>query len=232
MEQLVFSYYYYMNLLNTKLKKLNPFDIDDVLERIEKESSIIQQKINKLANTNELLQKDLLKTRNEIQKAKSLLYTIGNTIPDMLWAKNTKGQYIYVNKAFRKEFFYGLSEAFILGKTDSELSKYCKDQVGQFNHTFGDLCIDSDRITLERKDKQMFLEDGKINGEHIYLEVYKNVLLEESKVIGTVGIGRDVTKSYRSLKKTINSLNDLNTPKEHINELENLLNSYRFPSKG
>ena len=65
-------------------------------------------------------------------------------------------------------------------------------------HTFGELCQDSDAITLERGAESVFEEFGNIKGKLTYLEVHKAPFLnEEGNVIGTVGSARDITERKR-----------------------------------
>lgn len=150
------------------------------------------------------LQEELTKARLEKEAYKNLVTTIGDTIPDMMWAKDLDGKYIYVNHKILKGLFYGAHYKSVIGKTDIEITKFCKEKVGSENHTFGEICANSDKIVLETNKKGRFLECGLINGEDLYLEVYKAPLVDrDGKVVGTVGTGRDVTDWYLGLRDSI-----------------------------
>lgn len=160
--------------------------------------------IEKDKNRTIKLQKELTKSRLEKEAYKNLVTTIGDTIPDMMWAKDLDGKYIYVNDKILKGLFYKSHYKKIIGKTDIEITKLCKEKVGSKNHTFGDICANSDKIVLETNKKGRFLEWGLVNGEDLYLEVYKAPLVDrDGKVVGTVGTGRDVTEWYLGLRDSI-----------------------------
>lgn len=182
----------------------NPFTINEVVDSIKHDTTCI---INKLDKENEhinALEKQIKRINKEKDKYKSLVLAIGNTIPDMMWYKDTSGNYQYVNEAIRNELFYGLEIKDIIGRNDTELAKIFKDRVGSDNHTFGEICGNSDMIVTEKLEKQRFLEYGKIAGEDLYLEVYKAPIFNQDNVlIGTVGTGRDVTSWYVGLKDAI-----------------------------
>lgn len=150
------------------------------------------------------LQKELTKSRLEKEAYKNLVTTIGDTIPDMMWAKDLDGKYIYVNHKILKGLFYNSHYKNIIGKTDIEITKVCKEKVGSEKHTFGEICSNSDKIVLETSRKGRFLEWGLVDGKDLYLEVYKAPLFDrDGKIVGTVGTGRDVTEWYLGLKKSI-----------------------------
>lgn len=160
--------------------------------------------IEKDKNRTIKLQKELTKARLEKEAYKNLVTTIGDTIPDMMWAKDLDGKYIYVNDKILKGLFYKSHYKKIIGKTDIEITKMCKEKVCSENHTFGEICSNSDKIVLETNKKGRFLEWGLINGKDLYLEVYKAPLVDrDGKVVGTVGTGRDVTEWYLGLRDSI-----------------------------
>lgn len=150
------------------------------------------------------LREELTKSRLEKEAYKNLVTTIGDTIPDMMWAKDLEGKYIYVNHKILKSLFYNSHYKQVIGKTDFQITKLCKEKVGSDNHTFGEICANSDKIVLETNKKGRFLEWGLINGKDLYLEVYKAPLVDrDGNVVGTVGTGRDVTDWYLGLRDSI-----------------------------
>ena len=134
--------------------------------------------IEKDKNRTIKLQEELTKSRLEKEAYKNLVTTIGDTIPDMMWAKDLDGKYIYVNNKILKGLFYKAHYKKIIGKTDIEITKMCKEKVGSENHTFGEICANSDKIVLETNKKGRFLEWGLVNGKDLYLEVYKAPLVD------------------------------------------------------
>ena len=73
--------------------------------------------IEKDKNRTIKLQKELTKARLEKEAYKNLVTTIGDTIPDMMWAKDLDGKYIYVNDKILKGLFYKSHYKKIIGKT-------------------------------------------------------------------------------------------------------------------
>ena len=125
-------------------------------------------------------------------------------IADMLWSKDIDGRYIVANKAFRNKFCYGLSWNDIQGRNDIELAKIFKEKVGNENHTFGEVCNNSDEVVIRTEASREFLEYGIINGKMMKLVVNKSPVYNyEGKMFGTCGTGRDVTDWHDSLEEAI-----------------------------
>lgn len=189
-----------MNIFN----KINEFLGSFVYGEIESKLDKILEEIDRDKTRTENLERELQKARLEREEYKNLVITIGDTIPDMMWAKDISGKYIYANYAILRDLFYGASYRSVIGKTDAELTKKCKTLVGSENHTFGEVCANSDEVVLNHLKKERFLEYGLINGKQMYLEVYKAPLFDSNgKIVGTVGTGRDVTEWYLSIKNAV-----------------------------
>ena len=113
--------------------------------------------------------------------------------PDMLWVKDLDGVYLYANS----KLAYGLYRTSIegvVGKTDLELAKHCKEVYGDTNFTFGEMCSDSDSVVVASNAQRVFVEEGVVAGSFLSLEVNKRPALDRAgKIFGTVGVGRDVT---------------------------------------
>lgn len=185
-------------------KKVGDFLGNSIYGEIESKLEKILEEIEKDKDRAENLERELQRARLEREEYKNLVLAIGNTIPDMMWAKDINGKYIYANDGILKGLFYGTDYRNVIGKNDIELSKICKSLVGDNNHTFGEICGNSDIVVLDTLTKGRFLEWGLINGKEMYLEVYKALLYDSNGVIvGTVGTGRDVTEWYLSIKEAV-----------------------------
>ena len=148
------------------------------------------------------------KLKKQLDKEKNLRDAVLNHLDDMVWAKDLDGKYLMTNKSFREKFCYGLSDIEILGKTDLELSKMFKEQVGDENHTFGNKCKNSDVVVKEVQEDMKFLESGNINGKVMKLVVNKSPLRNyKGEMFGVCGSGRDVTEWHTELEKAIESSN-------------------------
>lgn len=129
---------------------------------------------------------------------RGLVESVGMAVPDMIWLKDLSGKYLYANRAIREGLLCHVNP---IGLNDIELARMAKVKYGEFNHTFGEKCANSDLITLDRKEPSRFLENGKVRGKMLYLEVFKVPLYEGKTLIGVCGVGRDITEyveAYRS----------------------------------
>lgn len=135
----------------------------------------------------------------ELERHKSIVETMAETVPDMFWIKDLEGKYLYANIAIRTDL---LCESNPIGMTDVELAKNAKAKYGDTEHTFGDKCFNSDLIVQNTLEKQRFLESGKVRGKMLYLEVFKRPLFSNGHLIGICGIGRDMTPYIEAYRKS------------------------------
>ncbi len=130
----------------------------------------------------------------------SMLRLMSDTMPDMLWAKDLEKKYIFGNKALCENLLMAHDTQEILGKTDMYFASRERNTQPDNPawHTFGEVCQDSDRITLEAGHAMSFHEFGNVKGIPLHLEVHKAPLKNnEGVVIGVVGSGRDITESIK-----------------------------------
>ena len=144
---------------------------------------------------------DMLSELHEKYAAlKSMFTGLSNCVPDMVWAKDLSGRYTYANSRLAYQL-YRTNVADVIGKSDVELAKVCKEKQGCENFTFGQMCGDSDKEVLRDQRSMKFLEEGCVDGERLILMVHKNIERDiHGNVIGTVGVGRDVTFEYTELQ--------------------------------
>jgi len=156
-----------------------------------------------------------------------LLNLLTKNLPDMLWVKDTEGNYIYANETICKTLLMAKDTDEPIGKNDvyfaqRERNKH-KDNPNW--HTFGELCLNSDLIVIEQKKAMKFEEYGNVKGKLLYLEVYKAPFYDENQnIIGTVGAGRDITelkKIQHDLEESLSRVEDQSKELEELNnELE------------
>lgn len=127
---------------------------------------------------------------------KEFLTRLTDTLPDMLWAKDTQGRYLFANQAICDNLLMCTKEE-VIGKDDvsfalRERAKYPENLKW---HTFGELCFNSDEVVLKNQTPQRFEEFGHIKGKMTYLDVHKAPFYDDNgALIGTVGAGRDITQ--------------------------------------
>ena len=210
------------------INKFNPFRLDDIIHRIDKNVKTIQDcnnsKIQKLQGIREELELE----KQKRQEQEQLFVSVINHLPDMVWAKDLQGRYIMANEAFMKNFCYGMSWDELQGKTDIEIATIFKNKVGHTNHTFGEICENSDKIVHETEEARQFLEHGKIDGKTMKLVVHKSPVYDmEGTLYAVCGTGRDITEWHDELVKAIDS------PEFHLCDegkefLRKVTNKYEF----
>ncbi|MBI5790141.1 MAG: PAS domain S-box protein [Rhodocyclales bacterium] len=145
----------------------------------------------------------------------SLLRLMCDNVPDMIWAKDLDRRYLFANKAISRQLLNAVDTSEPLGKDDMFFARRERDSHpddAQW-HTFGELCQDSDGITLERGQPSVFEEFGQVKGRLTYLDVHKAPFVnEKGEVIGIVGSARDITE-----RKQIED--ELARHREHLEEL-------------
>jgi PAS domain S-box-containing protein len=139
------------------------------------------------------IEKALMESEDRYHGLYELMRLIADNVPDLIWAKDIEGAFIFVNQAMCDKLLMCGTPDEAVGKTDMCFAE--QEKRAGYKHTFGEICADSDAITKERKAPGRFLEDGLVRNEYLVLDVHKAPFLNESgEMIGTVGCGRDVTK--------------------------------------
>lgn len=151
----------------------------------------------------------LRKSEEKYKSLSKMLRLMCDNVPDMIWAKDLEKRFIFVNRAICRNLLNAADTDEPIGKTDLFFAE--REQAGHPDnpdwHTFGELCRDSDAVTMERKSPQQFDEFGNIKGQYLFLDVHKAPFVDETgKIIGTVGSARDVTTA----KKIDQELKELN----------------------
>lgn len=140
---------------------------------------------------------ELAEATEHSKRLANLLRLMCDNEPDLIWAKDLQGRYLFANKAICDQLLIAADTDEPAGKTDMFFAQRQRALHPQDRdwHTFGELCQDSDAITLERGQPSVFEEYGNVKGKMLYLEVWKAPFVNElGEVIGTVGCGRDITK--------------------------------------
>lgn len=169
--------------------------IDNYFNSLDKSMQQVLDRCNKIEKQ---LDEEIKLLVEEVANYKGMLNSIAETLPDMLWCKDLDGKYIYSNTAINTGLLFDYNP---IGKNDTELSTNAKLLFGEDNHTFGEICGNSDLIVIEKaklgifkKEDGRFLESGLIKGEMVYLEVFKAPFYVNGELRGVVGTGRDMTE--------------------------------------
>ena len=172
----------------------NPFDIKCHIDTIISQFNRIDHRLDEINNH---LENNIKELEKEADRRLIILNSISDAIPDMIWAKDEEGRYMYANLTVRQNLLLMDNP---IGMTDLEIAKINISKYGD-GYSFGQMCAISDDETARRGHQMRFLEHGKVKGRVLYLEVFKNVMRDKSgRTIGTCGSGRDMTEYVRAYR--------------------------------
>ncbi|WP_163340778.1 PAS domain-containing sensor histidine kinase [Desulfopila sp. IMCC35008] len=123
-----------------------------------------------------------------LHKSENQLNTLVQTIPDLVWLKDEHGVYLSCNLKFER--FFGAKQTEIIGKTDydfvdTELADFFREHDHKAMEAGGP-STNEEWIT--------YADDGR----HALLETIKTPMYDsDGKLIGVLGIGRDITDRKR-----------------------------------
>ena len=126
-----------------------------------------------------------------------MLRLLCDNVPDMIWAKDLNNRFIFANKAICDELLTATGTHEPIGKDDMFFAQRERERHPDNPqwHTFGELCQDSDKVTLQNAKASRFDEFGNVRGKFMFLDVHKAPFLDEQgEVIGVVGSARNVTQ--------------------------------------
>jgi len=123
-----------------------------------------------------------------LNKSEAMLRTLLNTIPDLIWLKDPQGVYLTCNETFER--FFGAKREAIVGRTDYDF----------VDKELADFFRDNDRRAVEadspRKNEEwLAFHDNRYKGQ---FETVKAPMKDAAgKLIGVLGVARDITESRR-----------------------------------
>ena len=127
---------------------------------------------------------DIEETRSALMKEQSLLVSLINSIPDLVFFKDLDARYLSCNPAFAK--YIGIQEKEIVGKNDFDF--FPKDIADLYAEN--EIKILKDRIPI-RNEEWVKMPDG----EKRLFDTFKVLCYDNNReVIGILGISRDITE--------------------------------------
>ena len=143
---------------------------------------------------------ELARTNQQFRDLYRLARMMCDNVPDLIWAKDMEGRYLFANKALCEKLLNAADTDEPEGKTDMFFAGR-ERQAHPDNpawHTFGEVCRNTDAVVIESGEAARFDEFGNVRGEFLFLDVSKAPFRDEGgRMIGTVGCGRDVTEEQR-----------------------------------
>jgi PAS domain S-box-containing protein len=134
---------------------------------------------------------ELMKAQEEREHERTLLRTLIDNLPDYIYIKDTIGRFIVGNNAVVRSFGFS-SEGNLIGKTDYDIfPEKIADQFRIFEQKIiqsgkGIYDFEGPAIDPSKKEKERWVSTTKVP-----------LWDAQGKVIGTMGIGRDITERKR-----------------------------------
>ena len=146
---------------------------------------------------------------DELFKSENHFRTLVDTIPDLIWLKDAEGVYLSCNAMF--ESFFGASEAGIIGKTDYDfVSRELADSFRE--HDRKSMAADGPSSNEE------WVTFGS-DGHRALLYTTKTPMKDAGgRLIGVLGIGRDITELKLAVEAVSESENRLRNALEGTND--------------
>ncbi|TDX98178.1 PAS domain S-box protein [Thiohalophilus thiocyanatoxydans] len=132
---------------------------------------------------------DIRAAQEELEASQLRLQTLFQTIPDLIWLKDTDGIYLRCNPMF--EQFFGASEADIIGKTDYD---FVNRQLADFFREHDRKALASNK-PLQNEEQLTFSS----NGYQGIFETTKTPMFDKhGELVGVLGIAHDITEREKA----------------------------------
>lgn len=129
---------------------------------------------------------------NELHKSEKLHRDLLDTIPDLIWLKDANGVYLSCNSTFER--FFGAGEDDIKGKTDYD---FVDKELADFFREHDRRATESGK-PFSNEEWVTFADDG----HRALLFTTKMPMYDnEGKLIGVLGVGRDITELKLALEQ-------------------------------
>ncbi len=139
----------------------------------------------------------LVESETRVLEIYNLMRLMTDTVPDLIWVKDLNDNYLFTNKAICEKLLMSETTDEPLGKSGLFFAE--RERRRGYQHTFGEICINSDEVVKTTRQPGRFLEEGLVRGQPLVLDVYKTPLFDENgELIGTVGAGRDATQDRKN----------------------------------
>ena len=142
------------------------------------------------------------KRDKDFWQARNYLDATINHVPHLIWYKDKEGVHEKVNESFCKA----------VNKTMEQLEGrghyYIWDITSEEYHKGEYVCMESEYEVMEKQETCIFDESVKIGNEMRQLKTYKSPLFDlDGSVMGTVGVGIDVTQERLYEQMILNNAN-------------------------
>ncbi len=148
------------------------------------------------------------KIEADLREVRNRLSVVVNTIPDLVWFKDTEGVYLTCNREF--ESFFDARENEIVGKTDYD---FVPKPLADFFRGNDKAALESGEVHIN-EEEVVYRSDGR----RAFLETRKVPVADaDGRILGVLGIGRDITERKRAEQRAIEANQQLRSA---LNRLE------------
>jgi len=125
----------------------------------------------------------------------TLLNTLFNAIPDLVFAKDTESRYIECNKALLENFNVDKND--ILGKEDAEALGFSAKETSSYIEWDKKVMKSGIAARIEHRIP-------RYNGTMIHVETIKTPLVMDGQTVGILGVSRDITR-FKEMERRISA---------------------------
>ncbi len=139
----------------------------------------------------------LTESDSRYQSLLTMVRSMADNAPDMLWAKDCSGRYLFANRALCENILGTEDTDEPIGRTDRFFAEQERARHPDNPHwyTLEETCTNSDELVLREMRPRQFDERGIVRGRFRCFDVRKAPLFDRNgQLIGTVGSARDVTR--------------------------------------
>ena len=149
-----------------------------------------------------------IKAKYDLRLNRHCLETTIDSLPDLIWFKDTRGAHLKVNRSFCK--LVGKTKEQCRGRGHYYIWDMDAEEYGKGEY----VCLESEDVVMTAKKTCIFDEKLKgLNGRMLQFRTYKSPIFDEDgKVIGTMGVARDVSDFHKLSRELHLIMESIPTP--------------------
>ena len=173
---------------------------------------IIEEKTENLSESNRSLINEISERKRaekNLKKSETHLRTLIDSMPDLVWLKDSEGVYLSCNSKFER--FFGAKEADIIGKTDYD---FVDEKTANFFRENDKIAMAAGKPSMN-EEVVTYADDGHTE----ILETLKSPIYDHNgKLVGVLGVGRDITRRKEEEEEKIK----LKTELQQVQKMESI----------
>lgn len=159
--------------------------------------------ISKISFSNLQLEKEIKKRKraeNALKESEAHMRSLIDSLPDLVWLKDTNGVYLSCNSKFERLF--GAKKKDIIGKSDYD---FVDEKLADFFRKNDEIAMAAGKPCIN-EEEVTYADDGHTE----LLETIKSPMHNfEGKLIGVLGVGRDITERRKNEEERTKLKTDL-----------------------